>query len=156
MVKCNRIDGKPCKCELKDLHIVYLLQTIVINTLKLICGELSNEERDELRTVTRIPHARRYLEIYMEELENNRELVADLGKCELKDSHIVYLLQTIVINTLKLICGESSNEERDELRTVTRIPHARRYLEIYMEELENNRELVADLVLRDEMYNMYC
>ena len=78
MVKCNRIDGKPCKCELRDPHIVYLLQTIVINTLKLICAALTNEERDELRMVLRIPHARRYLELYMEELENNRESVADL------------------------------------------------------------------------------
>ena len=78
MVKCNWIDGKPCKCELKDPHIVYLIQTIVINTLKLIFGVLLDEEWNELRTVTRIPHARRYLELYMEELEDNREWIADL------------------------------------------------------------------------------
>ena len=78
MVKCNRIDGKPCKCELRDPHIIYLIQTIVLNTLKLLLGVLTNEERDELRTVTRIPHAKTYLELYMEEVKNNRDSVADL------------------------------------------------------------------------------
>ena len=55
MVKCNRIDGKPCKCELRDPQIIYLIQTLVLNTLKLLLGVLTNEERDELRTVARIP-----------------------------------------------------------------------------------------------------
>ena len=78
MVKCNLIDGKPCKCELRDPHIIYLVQTIVANTLKLILGVLNNEEREELRTVTRIPNAATYLKLYLEELENNRESIADL------------------------------------------------------------------------------
>ena len=78
MVKCNSIDGKPCKCELRDPHIIYLVQTIVANTLKLILGVLIEEEREELRTVTRIPNAAAYLKLYLEELENNRESVADL------------------------------------------------------------------------------
>ena len=78
MVKCNRIDGKPCKCELRDPQIIYIIQRIVINTLKLLLGVLTNEERDELRTVTRIRHAITYLEMYMEEVKNSRESVADL------------------------------------------------------------------------------
>ena len=78
MVKCNRIDGKPCKCELRDPHIIYLVQTIVVNTLKLILGVLIEEEGEELRRVTRIPNAAAYLKLYLEELENNRESVADL------------------------------------------------------------------------------
>ena len=78
MVKCNRIDGKPCKCELRDPRIIYLVQTIVANTLKLILGVLMDEEREELRTVTRIPNASAYLKLYLEELENNRESIADL------------------------------------------------------------------------------
>ena len=78
MVKCSRIDGKPCKCELRDPHIIYLVQTIVVNILKLILRGLTVEEREELRTVTRIPNAAAYLKLYLEELENSRESVADL------------------------------------------------------------------------------
>ena len=78
MVKCSRIDGKPCKCELRDPHIIYLVQTIVVNILKLILRGLTVEEREELRTVTRIPNASAYLKLYLEELENSRESVADL------------------------------------------------------------------------------
>ena len=65
------------------------------------------------------------------------------------------MIQTIVINTLKLVLGVLTNEEKDELRTVTRIRHAGPYLKLYIEEVENDRDSVAYLVLRDHLYNNY-
>ena len=77
MVKCDAVDGKPCKCELTKPCIIYLVESIVSNTVKLVLGVISEKERDELQTLTRIPNAKRYIELYLEELDKNREMVAD-------------------------------------------------------------------------------
>ena len=78
MVKCDKVDGKPCVCELEDPPVVYLIQTIISNSLKLIMGTLTQFDREELRTMVRIPNAGRYVELYLEELDKHRELVSDI------------------------------------------------------------------------------
>ena len=78
MVKCDKVDGKPCGCELEDPPVVYLIQTIISNSLKLIMGTLTQFDREELRTMVRIPNAGRYVELYLEELDKHRELVSDI------------------------------------------------------------------------------
>ena len=78
MVKCDKVDGKPCKCELEDPCIIYLIQTIISNSLKLIMGTLNVFDREELRSVVRIPNAGRYVDIYLEELDRHREIVRDV------------------------------------------------------------------------------
>ena len=78
MVKCDKVDGKPCKCELEDPPVIYLIQTIISNSLKLIMGTINQFDREELREVMRIPNASRYIELYLEELDKHRELVSDI------------------------------------------------------------------------------
>ena len=60
MVNCSGIDGRP------NPAVVYLIKAIIGNTLKLLLGIILQEERDEMRVITRIPNAKRYLEVYFE------------------------------------------------------------------------------------------
>ena len=78
MVRCDKVYGKPCRCELENPPVVYLIQTIISNSLKLIMGTLTQFDREELRTVVRIPNTGRYVELYLEELDKHRELVSDI------------------------------------------------------------------------------
>ena len=72
------MDGEPCKCELEDPPVIYLIQTIISNSLKLIMGTINQFDREELREVTRIPNAGRYIELYLEEPDKHRELASDI------------------------------------------------------------------------------
>ena len=78
MVRCDKVDGKPCSCELNDPSVAYLIQTIISNSMKLIMGTLTQFDRQELRDVVRIPNAGRYVELYLEELDKHREFVSDI------------------------------------------------------------------------------
>ena len=78
MVKCNKIEGKPCKCELGEPRVKYLIQTITRNTLKTLLGTITGSERLELRAAAQIPNAKIYLQMYLEQLDVNREYVYEL------------------------------------------------------------------------------
>ena len=78
MVRCNAVDGYPCKCELTNPCVVYLIETILSNMLKLLLDTISNEEREELRAMTRIPNAKTYLKLYIKELDNHRNMTSDV------------------------------------------------------------------------------
>ena len=76
MVRCDKVDGQPCSCELEDPPVVYLIQTIISNSVKLVMGTLTQYDREVLRDVLRIPSVGRYVELYLEELDKHRELVS--------------------------------------------------------------------------------
>ena len=78
MVRCNKIQGKPCRCELSEPRIKRLLQTITRNTLKTLLGNVTRAERDELRTAAQVPNAKAYIQLYLEELSNHRECLNEL------------------------------------------------------------------------------
>ena len=78
MVKCNKVDGKPCKCELIEPCIMHMVETIISNILKLILGTINPFERDELRQFVQMPDAGRYIELYIEELDKYRVTTGDV------------------------------------------------------------------------------
>ena len=78
MVRCNKIDGEPCTCELEEPCIKYMVETIVSNILKFVLGTITHAERDELQQFVRMPDAGRYLQLYIEELDKEREIVGDI------------------------------------------------------------------------------
>ena len=78
MVRCNKVDGEPCKCELEEPWIMYMVETIIRNILKLILGTITGFERDELREFVQMPDVGRYIQIYIEELDKHREIVGDV------------------------------------------------------------------------------
>ena len=78
MVKCGRVDGNPCKCELADPCVNYMVETIISNILKLILETISPFERNELYEFVRMPNAGRYIEIYIQELDKHREVIGDI------------------------------------------------------------------------------
>ena len=78
MVRCNKIDGEPCKCELEEPCINYMVETITSNILKLVLGTISPVERNELREFVQMPDAGRYIEIYIQELDKHREVIGDV------------------------------------------------------------------------------
>ncbi len=71
MVKCNRIDNKPCKCELGDPQVAIVLQTIVQSIFKLLLGTISSEDVRRLRAAVRSPNTRRYIILYLEQIERD-------------------------------------------------------------------------------------
>ena len=75
MVRCNKIDGRPCKCELSEPRIVHLIQTFIKYLFKLVLDTLTEEERSELRAAARIPHAKIYFRLYLEELNAGRDCI---------------------------------------------------------------------------------
>ena len=78
MVRCNRVDGRPCKCDLSEPQIIYLLQTIVRNTIKHLLGTITRTEKLQLRAAVRRPNAKLYLEMYLEELTTHRNYIGEL------------------------------------------------------------------------------
>ena len=78
MVRCNKIDGEPCACELDEPCIKYMLETIISNILKFVLGTITHAERDELRDFVRMPDAGRYLQLYIEQLDKEREIIGDI------------------------------------------------------------------------------
>ena len=69
MVRCNRIDGHPCRCDLADPHVKRLINVIITNMMKLLMNTITREDRIELRAACRTPHAKQYLKFYLEHLE---------------------------------------------------------------------------------------
>ena len=75
MVQCNKVDGHPCSCELAEPCVIYMVETIISNILKLIMGSITPFERNKLRQFVQMPDAGRYVELYIEELDKHREIV---------------------------------------------------------------------------------
>lgn len=69
MVRCNRIDGHPCRCDLADPRVKRLINVIIKNMMKLLMNTITREDRIELRVACRTPHAKQYLKFYLEHLE---------------------------------------------------------------------------------------
>ena len=78
MVRCDRIDGEPCKCELEEPCVKYMVQTIISNLIKFVLGTITHGERDELREFVRMPDAGKYLSLYVEEMDKERELLGNV------------------------------------------------------------------------------
>ena len=141
MVKCGRVDGNPCKCELTNPCVNYMVETIISNILKLILKEISPFERNELHEFVRMPDAGEYIEIYVEELDNHRRVIDGAEPC------IDYIIETVISSILKLVLKTISPAERDELRKFAQMPGTGRHIEIYIEELDKHREVIGDIVL---------
>ena len=77
MVRCDAIDGIPCKCELDNPEIQYLLETIISNLLKLVLGTITPDQIQELRELVRVPNARDYLQLFLIDLDEHRDTVAE-------------------------------------------------------------------------------
>ena len=65
MVICNKVDGKPCSCELVEDYIQEFIREVSILMMKLILGTITNTEKVALRRILQRPHAREYLELYI-------------------------------------------------------------------------------------------
>ena len=78
MVKCNKVDGEPCICELDKPPIKYMIETIVINLLKLVSGTITHGEWDELQLFVRMLNAGRYVRLYIEQLDRERDIIGDI------------------------------------------------------------------------------
>ena len=141
MVKCDKVDGNPCKCELTEPCVNYMVETITSNVLKLVLGTISPFERNELREFVQMPDARRYLELYTHELDKQREVIHDVEPC------IDYMVGTIVSSILKFVLRTITPVEKSELSEFVQIPNAGRYIEIYLQELDKHREIIGDVVL---------
>ena len=78
MVRCNKIQGKPCKCELGEPRIRRLLQIITRNTLKTLLGTVTREEKQKLRRAAQIPNAKVYIEMYLDEMTVHQQCMNEL------------------------------------------------------------------------------
>ena len=65
MVICNKVDGKPCSCELVEDYIQDFIREVSILMMKLIMGTITHAERHRIRRILQRPHARAYLELYI-------------------------------------------------------------------------------------------
>ena len=65
MVICNKVDGKPCSCELVEDYIQDFIREVSILMMKLILRTITNTEKLRLRRVLQRPHARAYLKLYI-------------------------------------------------------------------------------------------
>ena len=139
MVKCNKIDGEPCGCELEEPCVKYMVQTIVSNIVKYVLQPVTTADMDELQQFVQMPDAGVYLGLYIEELGKRRG--------ELEEPCTSYMVQTIVINILKFVLRTITQAERDELQQFARMPGAGVYLQLYVEELDKEREIIGDIVL---------
>ena len=139
MVKCNKIDGEPCSCELEEPCIKYLVQSITSNIIKYVLRTIATEDIDELQHFVQMPDAAIYLGLYVEELSKRRS--------ELEEPYTSYMTQTIVINILRFVLRTITHAEREELEQFARMPDAGGYLRLYIEELDNEREIIGDIVL---------
>ena len=72
MVRCNAVDGQPCKCMLAIPEINYWVKTMKFYLIKQSLGTITLEEFSELNTLLNMPNSRIYLNFYMEELNNER------------------------------------------------------------------------------------
>ena len=65
MVTCNRVDGKPCVCDLVEPAIQGFIREVSVLMMKLICGTITNHEKQRIRSLLRRPHSRAYIELYI-------------------------------------------------------------------------------------------
>ena len=65
MVRCNKVDGHPCSCELVEEHIQDFLRRVSVLLMKLILGTITNEEKGRLRMLLRRPNAKEYIELFL-------------------------------------------------------------------------------------------
>ena len=63
MVICNKVDGKPCWCELVEDYIQDFIREVSILMMKLILGTITNTEKLRICWILQQPHARAYLEL---------------------------------------------------------------------------------------------
>ena len=141
MVKCGRVDGDPCKCELTNPCVNYMVETIISNVLKIVLKEISQFERDELLEFVRMPDAGEYIKIYIEELDNHRGVIGSTGPC------IGYIVYTVISSILKTILKTISPAERDELYKFAQMPDIDRHIRTYIATLDSHREVIGDIVL---------
>ena len=142
MVQCSKIDGEPCKCELVEPCVNYLVETLTSNILKLVLRTITPFELNELHEFTHMPDARRYLELYTHELDKQREVIDDAA-----EPYIDYVVGTIVGSILKYVLKTITPTERIELHEFSRVTNARGYIDAYLGELDNHREIIGDIVL---------
>ena len=141
MVKCGRVDGDPCKSELTNPCVNYMVETIVSNVLKMVLKEISQFERDELLEFVRMPDAGEYIKIYIEELDNHRGVIGSTGPC------IGYIVHTVISSILKTILKTISPAERDELYKFAQMPDIDSHIRTHIATLDSHREVVGEIVL---------
>ena len=141
MVKCGRVDGNPCSCELTNPCVNYMVETIISNILKVTLKEISPFERNELQEFVRMPDAGKYIGIYVEELDNHRRAIDSTEPC------IDYILETVISGILRLVMKTISPAERDELCKFVQMPSIGMHIRIYIENLDKHREVIGDVVL---------
>jgi len=119
--------------------IKYLVQSIASNLIKHVLQTINADDIEELQQFVRMPDAAAYVGLYIEVLDKRRG--------EMKDQSISYMTETIVINILRFVLRTITNAERDELDRLVRMPDAAGYLRLYVEELDNERAAIGDIVL---------
>lgn len=65
MVRCNRVDGNPCLCDLVEPVIQGFIREVSVLMMKLICGTITNNEKQRMRSLLRRPNSRAYIELYI-------------------------------------------------------------------------------------------
>ena len=138
MVQCSKIDGEPCKCELVEPCVNYLVETLTSNILKLVLRTITPFELNELREFTHMPDARRYLELYTHELDKQQYVA---------EPYVDYVVGAIVGSILKYVLRTITPTERIELHEFSRVTNARGYIDAYLGELNNHREIIGNIVL---------
>ena len=71
MVRCNKVDGNPCSCDLVEPAIQGFIREVSVLMMKLICGTITNNEKQRMRSLLRRRHARTYIELFI----NHSDLV---------------------------------------------------------------------------------
>ena len=141
MVKCGAVDGDPCKCELTNPCVNYMVATIVSNILKMILKEISPHERNELHEFVRLVDACEYVKLYAEDLDNHR------GDTDGPESCIGYITDAVVSGILKAVLKTITPAERDELRKFAQMPGIDGYIKTYITTLDKHREVIGGIVL---------
>ena len=65
MVICNKVDGKPCWCELVEENIQDFIREVSILMMKLILGTITNTEKMRIRRILQRPNAKAYIELFI-------------------------------------------------------------------------------------------
>ena len=141
MIKCGTVDGDPCKCELANPCVNYMVERIVSNVLKMVLKEISPFERNELLEFVRLVDAGEYVKIYVEELDNHR------GVTDSTESCTGYITDAVVSGILKAVLKSITPAERDELYKFAQMPDIDGYIKTYIKTLDKHREVIGDIVL---------
>ena len=141
MVKCGMVDGDPCKCELVNPCVNYMVETIISNVLKIVLKEISPFEKNELLEFVRMPDAGEYIAIYIKELDNDRGVADNI------EPSIGYIMDTVISGILKAILKIINPAEREELYKFVHMPGIDMHIRTYIKTLDEHREVIGDIVL---------